>query len=136
MSDNILSKIPKPLLEKAQKVIKEALEESTEKEHSKRTGKMSLKSASVSRIVHKEIITLNEIITWAKSHCPKEDDVKFVVIKDNSDNLDYDFILYLLYSKNNKPLLGKEYDSMAVYSQKMNESLLETFNNSDIIEFE
>lgn len=31
MSDNILSKIPKPLLEKAQKVIKEALEESTEK---------------------------------------------------------------------------------------------------------
>lgn len=36
MSDNILSKIPKPLLEKAQKVIKEALEESTEKEHSKK----------------------------------------------------------------------------------------------------
>ena len=136
MSDNILSKIPKPLLEKAQKVIQEALEESTEKEHSKRTSKMSLKTASVSRIVHKEIITLNEIITWAKSHYPKEDDVKFVVIKDNSDNLDYDFILYLLYSKNNKPLLGKEYDSMAVYSQKMDESLLETFNNSDIIEFE
>ncbi|TFH70901.1 hypothetical protein [Segatella hominis] len=89
MSDNILSKIPKPLLEKAQKVIKEALEESTEKEHSKRTGKMSLKSASVSRIVHKEIITLNEIITWAKSHCPKEDDVKFVVILKSATIIQY-----------------------------------------------
>ena len=57
-------------------------------------------------------------------------------MKDNSDNLDYDFVLYLLYLKDNKPLLGNQNNSMAVYSRKMDDSLKETFNDSDIIEFE
>ena len=57
-------------------------------------------------------------------------------MKDNSDNLDYDFVLYLLYLKDNKPLLGNQTNSMAVYSRKMDDSLKETFNDSDIIEFE
>ena len=132
---NILKGIPKPVLKKATKVLQEILEEK-ERESSKSTGQLTFDPSSFSRIVHKDIVTLNEIVAWAKSHYPNDDDVKFVVMKDNSDNLDYDFVLYLLYLKDNKPLLGNQTNSMAVYSRKMDDSLKETFNDSDIIEFE
>ena len=133
---NILSGIPKPLLKKAGQIIQEALEESDVRKSSKSSGEAPLSPTALSRVVHRETITLNEIITWAKQNYPNEESVKFVVMKEKSDNLDYDFVLYLLYTKDNKPLIGGEYKSMAVYSQKMDDSLYETFNNSNIIEFE
>lgn len=134
---NILSGIPKPILKKAEQIIQNAIEESEMRESLDSTGgQTSLNPNVLSKIVHRETITLNEIIAWAKSHYPDEESVKFIVMKEKSDNLDYDFVLYLLYLKDNKPLLGGEYKSMAVYSQRMDDSLYETFNNSDIIEFE
>ena len=133
---NILSGIPKPLLKKAGQIIQEAIKESEVRDSLKASSNESLSPSVLSRIVHRESISLNEIIAWAKSHYPNEESVKFVVMKEKSDNLDYDFVLFLLYVKNNKPLIGGDYQSMAIYSQKMDDSLYETFNNSDIIEFE
>lgn len=133
---NILSGIPKPLLKKAGQIIQEAIEESDVRDSLKASSNATLSPSAFSRIVHRETISLNEIIAWAKSHYPNEDSVKFVVMKEKSDKLDYDFLLFLLYVKDNKPLIGGDYKSMAIYSQKMDDSLYETFNNSDIIEFE
>ena len=133
---NILSGIPKPLLKKAGQIIQDAIEESDVRDSLKASSNAKLSPSTFSRIVHRETISLNEIIAWAKSHYPNEDSVKFVVMKEKSDKLDYDFVLFLLYVKDNKPLIGGDYKSMAIYSQKMEDSLYETFNNSDIIEFE
>lgn len=133
---NILSGIPKPLLKKAEQIVQEAIKESEMKEEARKTEKSSLTPNSMTQVKYRDLISLNEIISWAKAHFPDGDGVKFIVMKEKSDNLDYDFILYLLFMKDDKPLLGGNNQSMAVYSQKMDDSLYETFNNSDIIEFE
>ena len=133
---NILSGIPKPLLKKAEQIVQEAIRESEMKEETRRSGKSSLTPNSMTKVTYRDLISLNEIISWAKANYPDGDGIKFIVIKEKSDNLDYDFILYLLFMKDDKPLLDDNYQSMAVYSQKMDDSLYETFNNSDIIEFE
>lgn len=133
---NILSGVPKPLLKKAEQIVQEAIKESEMREAKEREKSSSLDPKSFSIVKYREMITLNEIISWAKAHYPNEDQVKFVVMKEKSDNLDYDFVLYLLFMKEDKPLLGENYKSMAIYSQRMDDSLYETFSNSDIIEFE
>lgn len=133
---NILSSIPKPLLKKASQIIQKAIEESEMRDSLKASSNESLSPTALSNIVHRDTISLNEIIAWAKSNYPKEESVKFVVSKEKSDKPDFNFVLYLLYVKDNKPLIGNEYKSMAIYSQKMDDSLYETFNNNDIIEFE
>ncbi len=133
---NILSGIPKPLLKKAEQIVQEAIRESEMKEETRRAEKSSLTPNSMTKVTYRDLISLNEIISWAKAHYPDGDGIKFIVIKEKSDNLEYDFILYLLFMKDDKPLLDGNYQSMAVYSKKMDDSLYETFNNSDIIEFE
>lgn len=133
---NILSSIPKPLLKKAEKIVQEAIKESEKKEKASEVEKTTLAPDSVSLIKYRELISLNEIISWAKTHYPEGESIKFIVMKEKSDNLDYEYILYLVFIKDNKPLLGEKIPSMAVYVQKMDDSLIETFCNSDIIEFE
>lgn len=130
---NILSGIPKPLLKKVEKIVQEAIMESDMKD---KTKKAIISPDSMLQVKYRESITLNEIISWAKANYPNEESVRFIVMKEESDNLDYDFVLYLLFMKERKPLLGGDYKSMAVYSKKMDDALYETFNNSDIIEFE
>lgn len=133
---NFLSNIPKPLLKKASKLLQEAIEE-TENKSGCSSSKKTLSAQCLSRIIYREEISMNEIINWAKAHYPTDiDGATFIVVKDNSDNLDYDFLLYLLYVQENTPLLGENYSSMAIYSKKIDETLSETFGNNDIIEFE
>jgi len=132
----ILSKIPEPLLRRGVQVLQDALKEKEEKAKKTDVIKSKLNLQSFSRVVAKDMVSLDEIIEWAKSHYPENEDLSFVVIKDKSDKLEYDYLLYFIYTKDGKPLLDSIHSSLALYAKKMDTKLVETFDNNDIIEFE
>lgn len=134
---NLLKNVPKPILKKANRIIEDALYESKESQSPKTVKTTVLKTQEMGRVVYRDEISMNEIINWAKSHYPSNvDSAKFVVLKEKSDNLDYDYLLYMIFVNGNTPLLGTENSSMAIYSKKLDETLSDTFGNNDIIEFE
>lgn len=133
---NLLNLIPKPLLKRADRMIHSALEEEEKKSNNVNHDKTLIPPKAITRIVEQESLSMAEIINWAKNHYPENEDVNFIVVKEPSDKMKYDFLLYFVYTKEGKPLLDNQHHSLAVYAQKLDSDLEETFNNNDIIEFE
>lgn len=133
---NFFSGIPRPILKRAEQFLHEALDEQEKSPSQVDAVKKKVSPCQFVRTLERECISLSEIINWAKSHYPENSDASFIIMKDTSDNLDFDFLLYLFFSKENKPLLGEQFSSLKIYAKKLDDKLLETFDNNDIIEFE
>ncbi len=134
-SKSFLSELPKPLLKRAGQLIQRALNEQEEQEQMSKDNKI-FSPCSFSRTIERDSISLGEVTSWAKSHYPENEDVSFILMKGTSKRMEYDNLLFLFYTKNNKPLLDEKHSSLAVYTCKLDATLEETFGDNDIIEFE
>ena len=132
---NFISELPKPLLKRAEQFIQRALNEKDEQEKMSKDDK-TFSPCSFSRTIERDSVSLGEVTSWAKGHYPENEDVSFVVMKGISKRMEYDYLLFLFYTKNNKPLLDEKHSSLAVYTCKLDATLEETFGDNDIIEFE
>lgn len=140
MSKNsLLSQLPRPVLKKAINVLENALEEN-ERESAKqdRKGEPQTKESSeqISVVESRNVCTMSEIVTWAQNNYPNEEGISLSIIKDNSDRKDYSYLIFLVWCREDKPLFSDKYKSMAIYCNRLDDELFETFGNNDIITLE
>lgn len=135
---DFLSKLPKPMLKKAKNAIDNALEVKERESTKNRKGDPQTKESSeqISVVESRNICTMAEIVTWAQTNYPNEDGICLSIIKEKSDRKDYSYLIYLVWCREDKPLFSDKYKSMAIYCNRLDDELYETFGNNDIITLE
>lgn len=133
---SLLSQLPRPMLKKAINVLENALEENErETSNNERTEKLSTNESSeqISVVESRIVYTMKELVTWAQANYPDEDGISLSIIKEKSDRKDYSYLIYLVWCRDEKPLFSEKYKSMAIYCNRFDDELYETFGNNDII---
>lgn len=135
---SLLSLIPKPILKKAINELENALDECNQQEttSNSKEAKGSNNGEQISAVDTRSVCSMTEIIQWAQDNYPNEEGITLSIIKENSDKKEYQHLIYLIWCRNNKPLLSDEYKSMAIYCNRLDDKLYETFGNNDIITLE
>jgi hypothetical protein len=135
---SLLSQLPRPMLKKAINVLENALEENERESTQERKGGPKTKESSdqISVVESRNICTMAEIVTWAQTNYPNEDGTCLSIIKEKSDRKDYTHLIYLVWCREDKPLFSDKYKSMAIYCNRLDDELYETFGNNDIITLE
>ena len=135
---SLLSQLPKAMLKKAINVLENALEENERESTQEHKGDPKTKESSdqISVVESRNICTMAEIVTWAQANYPNEDGISLSIIKEKSDRKDYSYLIYLVWCREDKPLFSDKYKSMAIYCNRLDDELYETFGNNDIITLE
>lgn len=136
---SLLSQLPRPMLKKAINVLENALEENgRESSRTERKGGVSAKESSeqISVVESRNVCTMAEMVTWAQANYPNEEGISLSIIKERSDRKDYSYLIYLVWCREDKPLFSDKYKSMAIYCNRLDDELYETFGNNDIITLE
>lgn len=136
---SLLSQLPRPMLKKAINVLEHALEEN-ERESSKneRMEKSPTNESceQISFVESRDVCTMKELVTWAQANYPNEEGISLSIIKEKSDRKDYSYLIYLVWCIEDKPLFSEKYKSMAIYCNRFDDELYETFGNNNIITLE
>lgn len=136
---SLLNLIPKPILKKAINELESVLEENettSPKQKRDETSATEESLGQISVVEKKELYTMAEIVSWAQANYPNEDGIALSIIKEKSNDKDYPYLIYLIWCNGNTPLLTKKYKSMAIYCNRIDDELYETFGNNDIITLE
>ena len=144
MTKRFLSSIPVPVLKKAREYIdsmlndieQESMTSSGSKDDVNATQSASNSKSKLKQQITQESVDLEEIINWAKSNVPDESGISLTVMKRRSSNRSYQYVLYLVYTKDNSPLLGEKYNSLAIFCNRLGDDLFNAFGNQDIIVIE
>lgn len=129
MRSNILKKVPKPILEKAQSLIQNAL--AGKEIEAVNTGSPQQKT-SYTETFYVECLTLSEIIKWGKDNFPTEQGISLAVTKDNSTKRSYPIKISLAFVNENQEVMICNVKS-AIYCKSLDLALQETFGDEDII---
>lgn len=135
---SLLSLIPKPILKKAINELENALEESNQEvtANNHQVANSNNEGEQISVVETRSVCAMSEVISWAQSNYPNEEGITLSIIKEKSDKKDYQHLIYLIWCRDNKPLLSDNYKSMAIYCNRLDDELYETFGNNDIITLE
>lgn len=130
MKKTILGSVPKPLLERAQRLIQNALEEKGMEEMPMSTSKPV---PSNTEVIYQDSLSLSEVIEWGKENFPQGVNASLAVIKEKANKKNYTIKISLAFMNSKQEILGNEVKSAIIYCTQLDESLDETFGTDEII---
>ena len=130
MKKSILGSVPKPLLERAQRLIQNALDE---KGIGEKTTDDENSVSYNTEIVYEDTLSLSEVIEWGKDNYPRGIQASLAVIKEKSHKKNYNIKILLAFVNSRQEVLGKDVKSAIIYCSELDESLKETFGTDEII---
>lgn len=130
MKKSILGSIPKPLLERAQRLIQNALDE---KSIDEQAAGVARPVSSNTEVVYQNTLSLSEVINWGKDNYPQGIQASLAVIKDKANKKNYSIKISLAFVNNKQEVLSKDVKSAVIYCSELDESLKETFGTDEII---
>ncbi len=130
MKKSILGSVPKPLLERAQRLIQNALDE---KGIDEQTAGAASPVSPNTEIVYQDTLSLSEVIDWGKDNYPQGIQASLAVIKDKANKKNYNIKISLAFVNNEQEVLGKDVKNAVIYCSGLDKSLRETFGSDEII---
>lgn len=130
MKKNILKNIPRPILEKAQNLIQDAL---TSKEVKDGTARIPRKDVSFIETLYIDRLTLSDIIKWGKDNLPSGPGISMAVTKEENNKKNYPIKVSVAFVDENQEVICNDAKGAIMYCSSVDENLQETFGDEDII---